>query len=170
MCSWVYTWFISRWGVWIIWWISTPKNVYLRLKKLDICWRLWSRRNCDEIDIPHEDIEDEEFSVCEEKRFEDFEAWRFIISVSFSSQLSHRDTVLLKGVEVTLRNEFPHDAQPKPNPTKSLKWGIWETWGLSQLRVPTVTTIRATSLILSTPTVIIFKGIYVKICRDAPRL
>ena len=78
-------------------------------------------------------------SVCpEEKQSEGFEAWRFIMSVLFSSLLSHRNTVLLKGVEVTLRNEFPHDAQPKPNPTKSLKWGIRVTWGLSQLRVPTV--------------------------------
>ncbi len=77
--------------------------------------------------------------VCpEENQSEDFEAWRFILSVLFSSLLSHRNTILLKGVKVTLRNEFPHDAQPKPNPTKSLKWGIWETWGLSQLRVPTV--------------------------------
>ena len=55
-----------------------------------------------------------------------------------SSHLMNRNTVLLKGVKVTLWNEFPHDAQPKPNPTKSLKWGIWVTWGLSQLRVPTV--------------------------------
>ena len=61
-------------------------------------------------------------SVCpEEKQSEDFEACRFILSVLFSSLLSHRNTVLLKGVEVTLWNEFPHDAQPKPNPIKSLK-------------------------------------------------
>ena len=78
-------------------------------------------------------------SVCpEENHSEEFEAWRFTLSVLFSSHLSNRNTVLLKGVEVTLWNEFPHDAQPKPNPTKSLKWGIWVTWGLSQLRVPTV--------------------------------
>ena len=67
-----------------------------------------------------------------------FEAWIFILSVLYSSHLSNRNTVLLKGVKVTHWNEFPHDAQPKPNPTKSLKWGIWVTWGLSQLRVPTV--------------------------------
>ena len=78
-------------------------------------------------------------SVCpEENQSEDFEAWRFILSVLFSSHLSNRNTVLLKEVEVTHWNEFPHDAQPKPNPTKSLKWGIRVTWGLSQLRVPTV--------------------------------
>jgi len=110
-------------------------------------------------------------SVCpEENQSEDFEAWRFILSVLFSSHLSNRNTVLLKGVKVTHWNEFPHDAQPKPNPTKSLKWGIWETWGLSQLRVPTVIDSHATSLVLSTPTVILFKGINVKSCRDAPRL
>ena len=110
-------------------------------------------------------------SVCpEENHSEDFEAWRFTLSVLFSSHLSNRNTVLLKGVEVTLWNEFPHDAQPKPNPTKSLKWGIWVTWGLSQLRVPTVIDSHATSLVLSTPTVILFKGINVKSCRDAPRL
>ena len=61
-----------------------------------------------------------------------------LLFLFFSSHLSNRNTVLLKRVEVTLWNEFPHDAQPKPNPTKSLKWGIWVTWGLSQLRVPTV--------------------------------
>ena len=78
-------------------------------------------------------------SVCpEENHFEGFEAWRFTLSVLFSSLLSHRNAVLLKGVEVILRNEFSHDAQPKPNPTKILKWGIRVTWGLSQLRAPTV--------------------------------
>ena len=77
--------------------------------------------------------------VCpEENHSEEFEAWRFTLSVLLSSHLSNRNTILLKGVEVTHWNEFPHDAQPKPNPTKSLKWGIWVTWGLSQLRVPTV--------------------------------
>ena len=110
-------------------------------------------------------------SVCpEENQSEDFEAWRFILFVLFSSHLSNRNTVLLKGVEVTLQNEFPHDAQPKPNPTKSLKWGIWVTWGLSQLRVPTVIDSHATSLVLSTPTVILFKGINGEACWDAPRL
>ena len=78
-------------------------------------------------------------SVCpEENHSEDIEASRFTLSVLFSSHLSNRNTVLLKGVKVTHWNEFPHDAQPKPNPTKSLKWGIRVTWGLSQLRVPTV--------------------------------
>ena len=108
--------------------------------------------------------------VPEENRSEEIEAWRFSFSVLLSSHLMNRNTVLLKGVKVTLWNKFPHDAQPKPNPTKSLKWGIWVTWGLSQLRVPTVTAICATSPILSTPTVILFKGISVKSCRDAPRL
>ena len=108
--------------------------------------------------------------VREENHSKEFEAWRFTPSALLSSHLSNRNTVLLKGVEVTLWNEFPHDAQPKPNPTKSLKWGIWVTWGLSQLRVPTVSISHAKSLILSTPTVILFKGINVKSCRDAPRL
>ena len=108
--------------------------------------------------------------VPEENHSEEFEAWRFTLSVLLSSHLSNRTTVLLKGVEVTLWNEFTHDAQPKPNPTKSLKWGIWVTWGLSQLRVPTVSIRHAKSLILSTPTVTLFKGINVKSCRDAPRL
>ena len=77
-------------------------------------------------------------AIPEENHSEEFEAWRFTLSVLLSSHLSNRNTVLLKGVEVTLWNEFPHDAQPKPNPTKSLKWGIRVTWGLSQLRVSTV--------------------------------
>ena len=60
-------------------------------------------------------------SVCpEENQSEDFEACRFILSLSFSSLLSHRNTILLKGVEVTLQNEFPHDAQPKPKSYKRL--------------------------------------------------
>ena len=108
-------------------------------------WRNWSEA---------EDLNREEFAmkliflmkilklrnlVCpEENHSKDFEGWRFTLYVLFSSHLSYRNTVLLKGVEVTHCNGFPHDAQPKPNPTKSLKWGIWVTWGLSQLRVPTV--------------------------------
>ena len=59
--------------------------------------------------------------VPEENHSEEIEAWRFTFSVLPSSHLMSRNTVLLKGVEVTLWNEFPHDAQPKPNPTKSLK-------------------------------------------------
>ena len=59
--------------------------------------------------------------VPEENHSEEFEALRFTLSVLLSSHSSNRNSVLLKGVKVTLWNEFPHDAQPKPNPTKSLK-------------------------------------------------
>ena len=59
--------------------------------------------------------------VPEEIHSEEFEASRFTLSVLLSSHLMNRNTVLLKGVEVTLWNEFPHDTQPKPNPIKSLK-------------------------------------------------
>ena len=76
--------------------------------------------------------------VPEENHSEEIEAWRFTFSVLLSSHLMNRNIVLLKRVKVTLWNGFPHDAQPKPNPTKSLKWGIRVTWGLSRLRVPTV--------------------------------
>ena len=76
--------------------------------------------------------------VPEENRSEEIEAWRFTFSVLLYSYLSNRNTILLKGVKVTLWNEFPHDAKPKPNLTKRLKWGIRVTWGLSHLRVPTV--------------------------------
>ena len=94
---------------------------------------------------------------------------KVILSVSFSSLLSHRNTVLLKGVEVTLRNEFPHDAQPKPNPTKP------QVRNMRDMRTLTVEgsdrfDSHAKSLVLSTPTVILLKGISVKSCRDAPRL
>ena len=170
MCSWVYTGSIIAEEFEIF-------DEYRPLKMYIFGWRNWSE---------DEDLNRGEFamkliflmkklkmrnSVCpEEKQSKDFEAWRFILSVLSSSLLSHINTVLLKGVKVTHWNEFPHDAQPKPNPTKSLKWGIWETWGLSQLRVLTITASHATSLILSTPTVILFKGIHVKSCRDAPRL
>ena len=58
--------------------------------------------------------------VPEENHSDEFGA-RFTLFVLLSSHLMNRNTVLLKGVKVTLWNDFPHDAQPKPNPTKSLK-------------------------------------------------
>ena len=138
MCLWVYTGSISHWGVWDIWRISTPKNICLQLKRLVWSWRNESWGICDEIDIPYEDTDIEKSGGSWRKSLWRIEAWRFTLSVLLSSHSSNRNTVLLKGVEVTHWNEFPHDAQPKPNPTKSLKWGIWVTWGLSQLRVPTI--------------------------------
>ena len=119
---------INLWGVWYLQEKSTLKmNIFdwrfwyfWRLS-----WRLWKWRN---------------WCVREDLIFMQgiWSVKNFVLVVSFSLSWVIRNTVLLKGVEVTHWNEFPHDAQPKPNPTKSLKWGIRVTWGLSQLRVPTV--------------------------------
>ena len=77
---------------------------------------------------------------------------------------------MLKGVEVTLWNEFPLDAQPKPNSYQ--KPQLRNTSDMRTLTVegPDRFNSHAKSLVLSTPTVILFKGIGVKSCRDAPRL
>ena len=87
---------ISLWGVWYLQRKSTPKNEVLRLKTLTF-WRLF------------EDFESEEIGVTLKTwySFEEHEAWRlFVFVVSFSLSWVIGNTVVLKGVEVKLRNYF----------------------------------------------------------------
>ena len=119
MCLWVYTGSISRWVVWDIRRMWTPKHECLQLKTLV--------KTLLKTFIFPEDFENEEDGATlkiwmRTMKREDF---CFFI-VSFLS-LSHRKHRTVKGGRGKTKDKFPSDAQLKSlNITQSFEWSLWK--------------------------------------------
>jgi hypothetical protein len=123
MRLWVYTGSISRWGVWYIRRLSTPKNVCLQLKTLV---KTLVKTLLKTLVFP-EDFEKEEVGVTlkiwtRTMKREDFCFRSFI---SFLWVIGN--TVLLKGAEVILRKISNWCSTQKPQPIQSFEWSLWKS-------------------------------------------
>ncbi len=119
---------ISLWGVWYLQRKSTPKNEVLRLKTLDF-WRLWKWRNwCN--------LEDLVFI------WGTWSVKTFVFVVSFSLSWVIGNNVLLKGVEVILRELISKwCSSQNPTPTNPFEWGHWKSHTVQSISSVTETKI-----------------------------